>query len=294
VPGIESHVIRRLALTAAFTALIFVAARGQGTAVRQLAPDVYFWQGDHELKQPANCTWIVFKDYVLVIDANFPGPAREIIGLIHKTTEKPIRFLFDTHWHGDHTGGNGVYVEAGAAIVCSSPCDEELRTKGRKVPLPAVPASITFPDRMVFDDGAHRVELTRMGPGHSKGDAVAYLPKEKILASGDLCVNWKWGNNVADPDADYDNWIRALDDLAQWDIRTLVPGHGSLGGVETLRAQRAYLADMQAQVRTGIKAGKSADRLAKEIDLSKHGSFGVNAEQNAGSIRAMYRKLGPK
>jgi glyoxylase-like metal-dependent hydrolase (beta-lactamase superfamily II) len=283
--------MRRSALAAAFTALIFMAARGQGTAVRQLATDVYFWQGDHVLKQPANCTWIVFKDYVLVIDANFPGPAREIIPLIRKTTDKPIRFLFDTHWHGDHTGGNGVYVEAGAAVVCSTPCDEELRTKGRKVAAPAVLPSITFPDRMVFDDGTHRVELTRLGPAHSKGDAVAYLPKERILVSGDLCVNWKWGNNVADADADYDNWIRALDNLAQWNIATLVPGHGSLGGVETLRAQRAYLADMQAQVRAGLKTGKSPDQLAKEIDLSKHGSFGVNAEANVSSIRAMCRNL---
>ena len=63
----------RLALAAMFTALLFVAARGQGTAVRELAPGVFFWQGDHVLKQPANCTWIVFQDYVLVIDANFPG-----------------------------------------------------------------------------------------------------------------------------------------------------------------------------------------------------------------------------
>src|SRR5437868_10465342 len=71
-------------------------------------------------------------------------------------------------------------------------------TKGRRVPMPAVPASITFPDRMVFDDGTHRVVLTRLGPAHSKGDAVAYLPEERILVSGDLCVNWKWGNNVGD------------------------------------------------------------------------------------------------
>lgn len=289
--SIGPAVIGRAALGCAFIVLILVAAHGEGTAVRQLAADVYFWQGDHELKQPANCTWIVFKDYVLVVDANFPGPAREIIGLIRKTTDKPIRFLFDTHWHGDHTGGNGVYVEAGAAIVCSTPCDEELRTKGKQAKIPAVPASITFPDRMIFDDGTHRVELTRMGPGHSKGDAVAYLPKERILASGDLCVNWKWGNNVGDPDADYDNWIRALDDMAQWNIATVVPGHGSLGGIDTLRAQRAYLADMQGQVRAGIKAGKSADQLVKEIDLAKHGSFGANPEQNAISIRAMYKNL---
>jgi glyoxylase-like metal-dependent hydrolase (beta-lactamase superfamily II) len=284
----------RATLLAVFAALIFVSARGEGTAVRELAPGVFFWQGDHVRKVPANCTWINFKDYVLVIDANFPVAAREIIPLIRKTTaDKPIRFLFDTHWHGDHSTANKEYVDAGAVILCSSACDEELRTKGKQAKVPPEPASLTFPDRMVFDDGTHRVELTRMGPAHSKGDAVAYLPKEKILVSGDLCVNWNWGNNVADPDADYDNWIRALDNLAQWDVGTLVPGHGSLGTPATLRAQSAYLADMQKQVRAGLAAGKSADQLAKEVDVSRHGSFGVNPEQNQASVRAMCRRLSP-
>src|SRR5256712_43645 len=202
---------RRLTLVCLFTALIFIAARSESPVVRELAPGVFFWQGDHVRLVPANCTWIVFKDYVLVIDANFPQGAKEILPLIGKTTSKPIRFLFDTHWHLDHSAANSMYVEAGAAIVCSAACAEELRTKGAKTRTPPEPASITFADRMVFDDGAHRVELTRMGPAHSKGDAVAYLPKQKILVTGDLCVNWTWGNNVADPDADHDNWIRALD-----------------------------------------------------------------------------------
>ena len=56
-----------------------------------------------------------------------------------------------------------------------------------------------FQDKLVFDDGEHRVELTRMGPGHTLGDAIAYLPKEKILFTGDLCVNFA-GNNIADRD----------------------------------------------------------------------------------------------
>jgi len=93
---------RRGPLAAVFTVLVLLAARGQNQAVRELAPGVFFWQGDHVRKVPANCTWIVFKDYVLVIAANFPAAAREIIPLIHKTSDKPIRFLFDTHWHGDH------------------------------------------------------------------------------------------------------------------------------------------------------------------------------------------------
>ncbi len=257
----------RTTLLFIFTGLIFVAARSQGTAVRELAPAVFFWQGDHVRKVPANCTWIVFKDYVLVIDANFPVAAKEIIPLIHATTDKPIRFVFDTHWHSDHSTANRMYREAGAAIVCSTPCAEELRTKGMQARVPPEPASISFADRMVFDDGTHRVELTLQGPAHSKGDAVAYLPKEKILVSGDLCVNWTWGNNVGDPDADFDHWIKVLDDLAQWKIQTVIPGHGSLASVETLRGQRAYLAEMQDKVRRGIEGHKTADQLVREIDL---------------------------
>ena len=71
----------------------------------------------------------------------------------------------------------------------------------------------------------------------------------------------------------------------------MVPGHGSLSTTATLRAQRAYLADMQQKVRAGLKAGKTAEQLSSEIDLSKHGSFGANAQQNAGSIRGMCRRL---
>src|SRR5690349_414407 len=79
--------------------------------------------------------------------------------------------------------------------------------------------------------------------------------------------------------------------LAQWDVRTVVPGHGSLGTTETLRAQRAYLADMLQRVRSGLQGGKTADELVQQVDLSKHGSFGASAEHNGGSIRAIYRKL---
>src|SRR5262249_39067371 len=123
------------------------------------------------------------------------------------------------------------------------------------------------------------------------GDAVAYLPAQQILVTGDLCVNWTWGNNVADVDADYDIWARVLDRMAGWDVTTVVPGHGSLGTTATLRAQRAYLMDMEAKVKQGIQSGVTADDLVKRIDLSGHGSFGANAELNASSIKAMFRNL---
>ena len=286
---------RRLAFLTIFTGLIFVAAHSQSVTVsktvREIAPGVFFWQGDHITKMPANCTWIVFKDYVLVVDANFLVAAKEIIPLIHTTTDKPIRFLFDTHWHADHTTANILYREAGAAILCSSACADDMRAKVAPGRVSPEPPTLSFDNRMVFDDGTHRVEISLQGPAHSRGDAVAYLPKEQILISGDLCVNWNWGNNVGDIDANLDHWIQVLDEMARWKIKTVVPGHGSLATVETLHGQRAYLADMLDKVRRGIQAGKTADQLVQETDLSRHGSFGAGIPENGASIRALYRKL---
>jgi len=293
----------RLVSIVVFAFLVFMAARAQNDRVKELAPGVYFWQGNGEIREPANCTWIVFKDYVLVIDANFPWGAREILPRIKAVTNKPIRFVFDTHYHGDHSYGNSIFTDQGAAILCSAVCAEELETKGKngfvnwkdqEHPLTGAhfePATITFSDAMVFDDGIHRVEITKMGPGHSKGDSVAYMPKEKILVTGDLCVTWSSGNNVADIDADHDNWVRALERMSKFDVKIVVPGHGTPAGPEALRAQAAYLADMISQVRNGKRAGKTADQLAAEIDLSKHGNLGTDKKSNASSIRAMFRKL---
>jgi cyclase len=314
--------MKQILLSAALALAALPVAQGQDQKVTQLAPGVFFWRGDTVIRRPANCTWVVFKDYVLVIDANFPWGAREILPEIKRTTAKPIRFVFNTHYHADHSFGNSVFVEAGAVIVSSREAGaeshdkgeadwrnqtlnrgqrpdasehdkavaEETRARGYQIEHP----SVLFESRMVFDDGEHRVELIHVGPGHTIGDAVAYLPKEKILVTGDLCVNWGTGNNTGDRDADPDNWVKVLDLLAQWDVKTVVPGHGRLGTTDVLRGQRAYLADLVHQVRDGIKAGKTADRLAQEIDLSRHQPWGASRGANANSIRALYRRLSEK
>ena len=275
---------------------------GQENTV-QIAPGVFFWQGDRDQRQPANCVWVQFKEYVLVIDANFPWAARQIMSQIKSTTHGQVRYVFDTHWHNDHTFGNCVYTDAGASIVSSQECADELASRGSASwnswkeaahPLNGyrlAQPSITFTDRMVFDDGTERVELLRVEPSHSKGDAIAYLPKHKILITGDLVVNWAFGNNNGDMGGNPGNWIHVLDDLLKWDVKIVAPGHGAPVDMKKMREQRDYLKDMLDQVSEGIRAGKTADVLTREIDLAKYGSFGINAAATATSIRAMYRFL---
>lgn len=264
---------------------------------------MYVWQGDRDNREPANCTWAVFKNYVLAIDANFPWGAREILSKIRNTTDKPVRFVALTHHHADHSFGDSIFTDAGAVIVSSEATAEEARTTGPQSwanwnnPAHTLEGAhfeaptITFADRMVFDDGTQRVELIRVGPGHTRGDSVAFLPKQKIVATGDLCVTWNFGNNVGDPGGDYENWLRALDRMISWEPSVVIPGHGAPGSVQALKTQREYLADMLNQVRAGIRAGKSADELVKTIDLRRDGNIANDTEANATSIRAMYRRL---
>jgi glyoxylase-like metal-dependent hydrolase (beta-lactamase superfamily II) len=280
-------------------ALLF-AQRSPETLVHDLGGGVLYWQGDELLHVQTNVGWAIFKDYVLVVDANFPWGAREILPAIQKTSDRPIRFVLNTHYHADHSYGNVIFQRAGAAILSSVDAAEEARVKGwhdiqnqakERATEPQVIPTVLFPDRMGFDDGVQRVEVTRVGPAHTKGDVVVYMPKSKVLFVGDLAVNWVYGNNLSDPDADYNGWLAALERLAAWDVKVVIPGHGVPGGLEILRGQHDYLRDMLNLVNAGIKSGKTGDQLAQEINLNRYQPFAADPKRVAGQVRTVYRKL---
>src|SRR5688500_4668408 len=288
-----------LLLTAAYVHTL----QGQIRSVRQIAPGVFTRFGDRDARQPANTSWIEFRDFVIVIEANTPWGIREILPEIRKTTSKPIRYVFDTHYHWDHTQGNSVMADQGVTVVCSQECAGELAVKGKTewdqmskrtdyslAPYRLQQPSLVFGDFMAFDDGERRLELRRVGPAHTIGDAVAFLPREGILFTGDLCVNWRSGNNVGDRDADHQHWVQVLNDLARWDVKTVVPGHGDLGSIETLRAQSAFLEDLWKQVSAGKKAGRTVDQLLSEVNLARHGDFAADQQQNRSAIRQVFLK----
>lgn len=300
--------MKRAALPVVLLALLFVAyertAVTQSRSVRQLAPGVFSRQGDTDARQPANTSWIEFHNFVVVIDANTPWGIRAILPEIKKTTSKPVRYVFDTHYHWDHSQGNSVMADEGVTVICSQDCASELSTKGKEewasgakrtdqyslTPYRMELPSVVFDNFMAIDDGERRLELRRVGPAHTMGDAVAFLPKEGILFTGDLCVNWRSGNNVGDPDADHSHWAQVLNDMAGWNLKIVIPGHGDPGTVDTLKAQSAFLDDLWKQVSAGKNAGKTVDQLLKDVDLSKHGNFAADAQQNQTAIRQVFRK----
>jgi glyoxylase-like metal-dependent hydrolase (beta-lactamase superfamily II) len=301
--------MKRSAAVLVFSCLLAVAflheGRGQSNLVRQLAPGVYTRDAEPQKRIIANSSWVVFRDYVVVIDANFPWGARAILNDLRKSTDKPVRFVFDTHYHGDHAFGNSVWVDAGASIICSEDCAAESREKNTPSwandkgageyslkPYRLEQPQISFRHTLAIDDGARRMELLKVGPAHTRGDAVAYLPKERILFGGDVITNG--GHFIGDADADLDHWVRVLDELAAKEPAIVVPGHGPVGTAATIRGDRAFLADLVAQVREGIAKGMTLEDLSNKVDLAKHKPWGEDANRNKGYVKILYAKFTAK
>ena len=284
--------VNRREFLAAGTAFLGVAAEAEllhgvvpaqsapAADVDRIAPDVYFHEGDAVSDNPpavCNNGWIIFEDYVLVVDANFPAGAQLMISKIRSITDKPIRFAFDTHHHGDHAYGNQVFLDNGGVPVAHTGVIEEMRraetgyysnkpggweqaareradVRGSRLK----PPSVLFSRDLIFDDGKHRVELMHLGVAHTHGDAFAWLPAEKILFTGDACVNGPY-NFVGD--GDVGKWIATLDAAKKLGAKIVCTGHGPRSVSSVLDDQQAFFKALQDQV--GVRLAHADPKQAQ-------------------------------
>jgi glyoxylase-like metal-dependent hydrolase (beta-lactamase superfamily II) len=316
--------LKRLVLLAAaggvFVLAVYTANRQPATSadqpipemkfneVKEIAPGVFFrYSSIASPRNPdapfggSNHAWVIFKDYVAVIDANFPKEAEDVIAAIKKTTNKPIRYVFDTHHHGDHAYGNAVWAKEGAKIIASKNTARLLKVNGPKQWEAASKdredlrnnklkqADLSFDDKYVLDDGTQRIEFIHFGHSHTIGDAVAYLPKQKILCTGDACVNGPFNFMGHSNSA---SWIRCLEQMDKLDVDIVCPGHGPLASKELLGKQKRYFVDLRAAVTKGIEAKKSAAEIASGLELPWYKEWtGKAAKENAENIEHVYAEM---
>jgi glyoxylase-like metal-dependent hydrolase (beta-lactamase superfamily II) len=259
-------------VTLVLLAALPLAAFAQINTVQTVAPGIYFHEGDPR-RGHSNNGWIVFDDFVLVIDANYPSGAKIVMPQVATTTDKPVRFVFNTHHHADHAYGNELWAEQGATIVASTAMLDEMKkvetgffggepgrweasakTRPDVAATKLKPPVLLFPRDLFLDDGKRRVELHYFGTGHTKGDAYAWLPKEKILFTGDACVN-SASNNVND--GDLGEWIKTLELVKQLGAEKVCPGHGPMGGPEVIVDQQAYFVALRREVKALSDAHKT-------------------------------------
>ncbi len=278
--------------------------------VVEVAPGVFFRYASIAANDPSipfggcNNVWIVFKEYVVVIDANFPKEAGDVIAAIKKTTDKPIRYVLDTHHHGDHAYGNCVWAKEGAKIVAYKQAARLLSTNGPKQWADAAKdrddlknnelkqADITFDDKFVLDDGTQRVEFLHFGHSHTIGDAVAYLPKLKVLCTGDACVNGAFNFMGQSNSA---SWIQCLEGMEKLEIDLICPGHGKVTGKELIAKEKRYFTELRAEVKKGIAAKKSVEEITAGLDFPWYkewtGVSVVATPMNKDNVKHVYDEL---
>lgn len=273
------------------------------TTVTELAPGVFFRKTQTKPEFiGCNQGWVVFKDFVLVIDANFPNQADKVIEIIRKHTDKPIRYVFDTHYHGDHADGNQRYIDIGAIAVASEPSRELFDTKGiagfeksqdekpdEYGPLKYEKPSLYFPKKLVLDDGTQRVELLYFGHAHTAGDAIAWLPKHGVAFTGDACVNGAFNYTG---DSNTSSWIQVLNEMAKLPIKTIAPGHGETADKSLISTQKRYFVELRQAIQQGIDGGKSLDEIKKSVSVPFYKDWtGVDVLERVENIEHVYGEL---
>jgi glyoxylase-like metal-dependent hydrolase (beta-lactamase superfamily II) len=233
---------------------------------QQLAPGVYMFSG-----RGGNIGLSAGEDGVFIIDDQYAPLTEKIVAAIRAVSDEPIRFVLNTHWHGDHTGGNENLGEAGALIVAHDNVRERMSVEqfieafdSRTPPSPegALPV-VTFSASVTFHLNGDELHVFHVEHAHTDGDAIIHFRKSNVVHMGDTYfarvypfIDVSTGGSIDGMIASADKVLSIVDDDTQ-----IIPGHGELSNKAELKEYRAMLAGVRDAVAAEIAKGKSEDEV---------------------------------
>lgn len=265
-----------------FAGTAFAQAPRQGVlpfVLKQVAPGIYAAIDGPSHNAGSNAGFVIGDDSVLVVDSFFtPAAARALVAQIHRLTPKPIRYLVNTHYHIDHTGGDQVLREAGAIIIAHRNVRGWVRTynvnllgeritPGLRAQIQALPLPDLVTDKDLIVWLGSRKVVIRTVLGHTGGDLTIGVPDAGVLFTGDLFWRKVPPNLI---DGSVDQWAATDADFMHMvdAAKTIfVPGHGDVANVRDVEDFRAYLLDLQRLVREGRMVGLRDEALAQFVTL---------------------------
>lgn len=258
-----------------------------------VANGVYMLQG-----RGGNIGLSVGEDGPFIVDDQFAPLTEKIQTAVAAVSEAPVRFVLNTHWHGDHTGGNENFGQAGAMVVAHENVRKrmnpeefrEIMGRSEQAPPGALPV-VTFTDAVTFYWNAEKIEALHVEHAHTDGDAVVFFTEANVVHMGDVFFNGSFPFIDVESGGHVDGVIHAVSRvLTMIDSDTqIIPGHGDLAGIEELRAYRNMLMTVRDRVQLMINEGRSVDDVVMARPTANlDGEWTGNAER---FVRAVYEGL---
>ena len=226
--------------------------------LQKLADDLHVLSGSG-----GNVAILTTSDGVILVDDKFDRNVPEILDNVKKVSDKPVRYVLNTHQHGDHTGGNEALLK-GAEIIIQRNARANM-VEGKQPGLPR----IAYSEEASLFLGGKEVRARHYGRGHTNGDSVIYFPVHRIVHTGDLFVNGA-------PFVDYSAggsalaWPATLDKVLELDFDRVIPGHGPVMTKADLVGWKKSFETIRDRITQLKKSGKSKDEangLLKFDDL---------------------------
>lgn len=264
--------------------------------VTKVAGTVYMLEG-----AGGNIGVSVGEDGILIVDDQYAPLAEKIRAALKGITDKPVKFVLNTHWHGDHTGGNAFFGET-APVIAQTNVRKRLSSGGfvlgRKVepsPKAALPV-ITFDQSVVVHLNGEDIRALHFPNGHTDGDSVIYFTQSNVVHMGDDFFTGAFPFIDLDSGGSVKGLIAAVEKILP-EIRPdtrLIPGHGPLSTREDLKAYATMLRETSALVETAIKKGKTLNQMKAEKILGKYDNWGQGFIKTDQFIEILYNDLSGK
>jgi len=252
--------------------------------------DIYQARGTGNLSVGSNAAIIINEEDVLLVDSHIsPVAAAALIDELGSITDKPVKYVVNTHFHFDHAHGNQIYPQD-IEVIGHEFTREMLTNQGSigrtytnfkeilaeqpgflegQEGLIPTPPNVTLSERMALFRGEREIQLLFFGRGHTGGDIVVHLPQERILITGDLLL----------PRIPYigdgfpSDWVNTLEELKTLDFDIIVPGHGApFSDLAKIDHLQSYLTDLWDRTSDAYSQGLTAEQAAERIDLTDHSS----------------------
>lgn len=242
----------------------------------KVAGNVFFLKGSG-----GNIAASAGEDGVAIVDDQFAPLSPKIHAALAQLSPKPVKFVLNTHWHFDHTGGNANFADTATIFA-----HENVRKRMQKgatilgiVVEPAAPAAlpvVTFEQGLSLWWNGEEIRAIHTAPGHTDGDAVIWFTRSNVVHMGDDFVTYGFPFVDLKSGGSVTGLIKALDSILPQIPKDakIIPGHGEVSTVDDVRKFRAALDEMVSVVRKGLKAGKTVEQLQKDHALAAWDAWG--------------------